>query len=53
MERLTCKSCGAIISIGDGSAKFPCPNCDEIIGRCARCRKLGKSYTSKCGFGGP
>ncbi len=53
MDKLTCISCGATISIGEGSNKFPCPKCDELIGRCARCRKLGKKYISKCGFEGP
>ncbi|MFH1773397.1 MAG: zinc finger domain-containing protein [Methanobacteriota archaeon] len=53
MERLRCISCGAYITIGDGSVKFPCPECDEIIGRCTRCRDLSKKFVSKCGFVGP
>ncbi len=53
MDSLTCKSCGAIVVIGEGSVKFTCPYCDEIIGRCTRCRKLGKKYVSACGHEGP
>ena len=53
MEQITCNSCGAAISVGDGSVKFQCPNCEEMIGRCNRCRKQGKAYKSKCGFVGP
>jgi len=44
MERLTCISCGTYIQVGKGAVRFPCPECDEIIGRCKRCRELGKRY---------
>jgi predicted RNA-binding Zn-ribbon protein involved in translation (DUF1610 family) len=53
MERLTCITCGTYVTTGDGAVKFPCPTCDDVIGRCTRCRELGKRYTSKCGFEGP
>ncbi len=53
MERLTCISCGAYITVGNGSVKLPCPECGEAIGRCERCRLLGRRYTCKCGFEGP
>lgn len=49
----TCSSCGAIFTIGDGSVKFQCPACGETIGRCARCRTIGKKYYCTCGFEGP
>lgn len=53
MEKLRCISCGGYVVIGDGSVAFPCPLCDETIGRCSRCRRIGKRYTSSCGFEGP
>ena len=53
MDRLRCTSCGAYVVIGDGSVKFTCPECDEVMGRCSRCRNLGKRYVSACGFEGP
>ncbi|MFQ6105855.1 MAG: zinc finger domain-containing protein [Candidatus Hydrothermarchaeaceae archaeon] len=53
MERVRCISCGAYIQVGSGSVKFECPMCEESIGRCTRCRELGKRFTSKCGFEGP
>jgi len=53
MSELKCISCGAYVTVGRGSVKFPCPECGEIIARCIRCRELGKRYFSKCGFEGP
>jgi hypothetical protein len=53
VERLTCISCGTYITVGSGAVKFPCPECGEVLGRCTRCRELGKKYLCKCGFKGP
>jgi hypothetical protein len=53
MDELTCISCGAYIKVGGGNVKFPCPECDSVIVRCQRCRKLGRKYTCECGFSGP
>lgn len=53
MDRIRCISCGSYINVGLGYAKFPCPECAEILGRCVRCRELGKRYVCKCGFEGP
>jgi hypothetical protein len=53
MGKTTCISCGAHILIGEGSVEFPCPACGEAVGRCARCRTIGKKYTCTCGFEGP
>lgn len=53
MERLRCISCGGYVVIGDGSVSFPCPACGEMIGRCSRCRRIGKRYACSCGFEGP
>ncbi|MDP6459462.1 MAG: zinc finger domain-containing protein [Candidatus Hydrothermarchaeota archaeon] len=53
MGKSKCISCGAIFHIGDESVEFPCPACGESLGRCARCRTIGKKYTCTCGFGGP
>ncbi|MBO8182348.1 MAG: DUF1610 domain-containing protein [Archaeoglobus sp.] len=48
-----CISCGENL-IGSNYVKFPCPNCDEIIYRCKRCRKLANHYVCPtCGFEGP
>ncbi len=52
-ERITCITCGAYILIGNGSVKFSCPECGELIGRCVRCKDLGKRFSCKCGFYGP
>ena len=53
VEVFRCSTCGARVVIGEGAVKFPCPYCDELIVRCARCRKLAREYKSKCGFIGP
>lgn len=53
MDRLECITCGVYVAPGDGAVKMPCPACGEAIGRCPRCRDLGKRYTHKCGFEGP
>jgi hypothetical protein len=48
-----CISCGENL-IGSNYVKFPCPDCDEIIYRCKRCRKLANKYVCPtCGFEGP
>ncbi|WP_081472291.1 HVO_2753 family zinc finger protein [Methanothrix harundinacea] len=48
-----CMSCGVTL-IGPGGARFPCPNCGEIIIRCNKCRKQSNPYTCpSCGFLGP
>jgi predicted RNA-binding Zn-ribbon protein involved in translation (DUF1610 family) len=53
MERLECITCGTYVTPGAGATKLPCPLCGETIGRCVRCRELGKRYACKCGFEGP
>jgi hypothetical protein len=53
VHRNRCISCGSYVVIGDGSVLFPCPECGELIGRCANCRALGRRYTCKCEFTGP
>ena len=47
-----CISCGKGL-IEKGSTTFPCPTCDEIIGRCSSCREQSVKFTCmKCGFTG-
>jgi len=54
MADLTCISCGSYVKVGEGSVQFKCPGCGELIGRCSRCRELGKRYVcAACGFEGP
>ncbi|MEM2925548.1 MAG: HVO_2753 family zinc finger protein [Methanocellales archaeon] len=48
-----CISCGVKL-FGKGFTRFPCPNCGEPIGRCAKCRQQSNKYIcKKCGFIGP
>jgi len=48
-----CISCGKGL-VEQGSATFPCPMCDGIIGRCSGCREQSVKYScQKCGFTGP
>jgi Zn-ribbon RNA-binding protein len=48
-----CNSCGKGL-VHRGSATFPCPICDEFIGRCYHCREQSIKYVcKKCGFTGP
>jgi hypothetical protein len=48
-----CISCGKGL-LTEGAATFPCPMCDEAIGRCDSCREQSVKYVcSKCGFTGP
>ncbi len=52
--KLFCISCGRDISIIDDSVVFKCPNCEEDIARCGKCRIRSVEYVSKsCGFVGP
>ncbi|MEM2933718.1 MAG: HVO_2753 family zinc finger protein [Methanocellales archaeon] len=48
-----CISCGVRL-FGKGFTRFPCPNCGESLGRCAKCRQQSNQYIcKKCGFLGP
>ncbi|MCD5409994.1 MAG: zinc finger domain-containing protein [Methanocellales archaeon] len=48
-----CISC-AVKLTGTGFTRFPCPDCGEVIGRCAKCRGQSNPYKCpKCGFIGP
>jgi predicted RNA-binding Zn-ribbon protein involved in translation (DUF1610 family) len=48
-----CVSCGISIS-GTAAATFPCPDCGQVISRCAKCRKQSNLYECpNCGFAGP
>ena len=51
--QLVCSSCKRKITGGSGATEFSCPECGEVVGRCARCRTLGKKYNCKCGYEGP
>ena len=53
MEKIECTSCKQEISPVETCVKFQCPECDEIIYRCQKCRTFGHLYTCKCGFVGP
>jgi hypothetical protein len=53
MAKTKCISCGALSLIGDESVEFHCPSCEVLVGRCARCRNIGKKYICNCGFEGP
>ena len=48
-----CISCNTSLLAREGSASFPCPNCDDVLSRCGKCRKIGRKYICKCGFEGP
>lgn len=49
-----CVSCKEEISSHPHSVQFKCPNCDETIIRCGKCRKLMLKWTCpSCGFTGP
>ncbi|UCB59113.1 MAG: DUF1610 domain-containing protein [Thermoplasmatales archaeon] len=48
-----CISCGKGL-LERGSTTFPCPKCEEIIGRCKSCREQSIKYNCpKCEFTGP
>jgi predicted RNA-binding Zn-ribbon protein involved in translation (DUF1610 family) len=48
-----CNSCGKGL-LSHGSTTFPCPICNETIGRCDNCREQSVKYScTKCGFSGP
>lgn len=46
-----CVSCGQGL-VSKGSAKFPCPNCEEVLHRCGSCREQAVAWQSACGFTG-
>lgn len=52
MREGKCISCGQGLVV-KGSTLFPCPNCDEIIGRCGSCREQDVAYAGVCGYAGP
>ncbi|RLF37123.1 MAG: RNA-binding protein [Thermoplasmata archaeon] len=48
-----CVTCGRGL-LEKGFTTFPCPICDNVIGRCSNCREQSVKYACpKCGFGGP
>ncbi|PSP72442.1 RNA-binding protein [Halobacteriales archaeon QS_3_64_16] len=48
-----CNSCGMDVS-GTNAARFACPECGDMIFRCATCRKQSNDYECpNCGFRGP
>ena len=48
-----CVSCGINI-VGMSAATFDCPECGNLIHRCATCRKQSTLYRcTECGFTGP
>jgi len=53
MAKIECTSCKQEISPVEVCVKFQCPECNEIIYRCEKCRTFGHLYTCKCGFTGP
>ncbi|MGL4669198.1 MAG: zinc finger domain-containing protein [Methanobacteriaceae archaeon] len=53
MKKVQCKSCKQEIPLIEPYVKFQCPECDEIIYRCEKCRTFGHAYTCECGFEGP
>ncbi|MDR0438917.1 MAG: zinc finger domain-containing protein [Methanocalculaceae archaeon] len=53
MVATKCTSCNAPLT-ERGATEFKCPDCGEIIYRCAYCRKQSIKYICpKCGFQGP
>ncbi|MCL2115389.1 MAG: zinc finger domain-containing protein [Methanobrevibacter sp.] len=53
MKKVECKSCKQEIPLIDTYVKFTCPECDETIVRCEKCRTFGHTYICECGFEGP
>lgn len=53
MKKIECKSCRQEIPLVDPYVEFPCPECDELIARCDKCRTFGHAYKCECGFEGP
>ncbi len=50
-EMKRCNSCG---TMEKNFVMFPCPNCGNVIYRCAKCRESKNKYVcEKCGFEGP
>jgi len=47
---MECISCNK--ETADG-VKLNCPECDNAIFRCAKCRGLSIEYSCKCGYKGP
>jgi hypothetical protein len=47
---MKCTSCGKDTKAG---VRFKCPECNEEIFRCEKCKQLSIEYKSKCGFVGP
>ncbi|MCL5101303.1 MAG: zinc finger domain-containing protein [Candidatus Parvarchaeota archaeon] len=49
-----CLSCGKDIAVIKDSVIFKCPNCNNEIARCGKCRIKGAEFTCPvCGSVGP
>jgi predicted RNA-binding Zn-ribbon protein involved in translation (DUF1610 family) len=54
MEVEKCTSCGKNLAAAESFVEFECPDCDEDLARCERCKKLSNEYSCpSCGFSGP
>ncbi|MBU7010719.1 MAG: DUF1610 domain-containing protein [Theionarchaea archaeon] len=53
MQPMKCTSCHREVSPHEKVVTFPCPQCDETIVRCEKCRILANPYKCSCGFEGP
>ncbi|RZN48531.1 DUF1610 domain-containing protein [archaeon] len=54
MKFMKCSSCHREITPKEKMVQFPCPECEETVIRCEKCRVLGNKYTcTSCGFVGP
>jgi predicted RNA-binding Zn-ribbon protein involved in translation (DUF1610 family) len=53
MEKIECISCKQEIPLNNIYVQFPCPECDELIARCEKCRTLSHTYVCGCDFKGP
>jgi hypothetical protein len=47
---MKCINCGIDFVKG---VQFKCPNCEKLIARCLKCKKLAVKYRCSCGFEGP
>lgn len=53
MQPMKCTSCQKEISPHEKVVTFPCPQCEETVIRCEKCRVLANPYRCSCGFEGP